>query len=112
MGIRKDIKEIKSRIDCLTTETINKAKKYDELIKDLSKIKLKIKKTSFYVDNYGKVGIKVDYQVPQVFLNFDDNNEVIKDELFYVLNTLNLIPIEDQLKISEEIRKAQNQNNL
>ena len=112
MGIRKDIKEIRKKVDSLTNETINKAKKYDELINNLNKIKIKIDKTSFFVDEYGKIALKIDYQIPPIRLYFDDNDDVIKNETFYSLNILNLVPMEEQLKIVKKIEEAKNKNVL
>ena len=46
MGLRKDVKLIKQQLDELTNSTMLKARKYDELMEHLEKIKLDVKNAS------------------------------------------------------------------
>ena len=48
MRTKKIIKEIKTKLDSLTDETIIKAKKYDELINFLDKVKFKVKNSNLH----------------------------------------------------------------
>ena len=112
MGIRKDIKDIKEKVEFITNETINKAKKYDQLVELLSKIKFKTEHTDFFLDEYGKIGINVKYKINPIKIQFDDNNDVIKNETFYAINFLDLVPLEEQMIVMKKIEEAKNKNNF
>lgn len=111
MGIRKDIKLIKEKVEKITNETIYKAEQYSFLKENLEKISIEIDDIKTFIDDYGKVGIKVKYKIPEISIILDDNNDIIKNELFYAVNVLKLLPVSDEQKLINAIKKIQNINN-
>lgn len=107
MNIFKDIKEIKSEIQHLK-ETMagdfeKKSRKLDEIEYYLSKIQLNVKNVSEIIGPDGRTDIRVVYEVPQLFIMFDDSGEIIENETFKAINMLNLISSEDMIKILKAI---------
>ena len=110
MGFIKDIKEIKTTLNEIASDTLEKARKYDELMKYLSKIKLELEKAALSYNQDGTYNVKVNYKMPYVLLSFDGDGNVIQNERFTAINMLNLISIDDMMKISEVINEAKNKN--
>lgn len=111
MGLIKDIKLIKKQVEKITDQTILKSNKYDFIKENLEKIPIRIKKINNFFDEYGKYGIKIEYEIPPVKLIFDDNNDVMKNDIFYAINSLQLLSIEDERKLIEILEKIKNMNN-
>lgn len=111
MGIRKDIKLIKEKVEQITKETIYKADQYSFLKENLDKISIELDDVKTFIDDYGKVGLKVKYKIPEINIILDDNNDIIKNDIFYAINILKLLPVEDERKLINSIKKIQNINN-
>lgn len=111
MRTKKIIKEIKTKLDSLTDETIIKAKKYDELINFLDKVKFKVKNSNLFVsESTANIGVNIEYEIPSIKILFDENNEIIKNDRFIAINMLNLISIEEMNKLSMLIKEAKRKN--
>ena len=100
-ALKKDIEEIKN---FLVGDTQAKAKKLDEILYYLSNIKLDVASVTRVPDDNGKPCIRVIYSVPYIFINFDDNGEIIENETFKSINMLNLISFDDMMKIQNAIK--------
>lgn len=105
MSVKKDIKEIKEKINYLyDSKLISKAKKYDELARKISNIKfdsVDVKKT---YDYEGRIIKKFLYKL-EIDLEVDENGDVIPNEMFKSINELNLLRLEDLLSLNEKIKK-------
>lgn len=111
MRTKTIIKEIKKKLDSLTDETILKAKKYEELIKHLSNVKLRVKKSKLFLSEAtANIGVEVEYETLPVKIIFDENNEIIKNDRFIAINMLDLIPMSDMDKLNELIKEARKRN--
>ena len=110
MGLRKDIKQIKSSVETveklLDKSIVEKAKKFDEMTENLSKVELKIKSAKMTVTDSGEEQLKVEYEIDPVYLQFDPDNNIVYNPEFYAINMLNLISPQDMQKISSAIEKA------
>lgn len=108
MGLIKDIKEIKKEVEkinkSIDSKVIDKARKYDELIKHLDNVVLNLKITQ-RINQLGDPEFTLHYSLPDITLYFDSNNELIYDPLFTAINMLNLNKIEDVNKIYDIIDK-------
>lgn len=110
MGFLKDIKEIKETLNKVTGEALNKSIKYDELINRIEKVKINVQKVSLSYNQDGTYNVKVDYSIPNILLSFDSDGNIIQNERFTAMNMLNLISIEDMMKISACIENAKKKN--
>lgn len=108
MGLRKEIKEIKSSVNelklNLAPSIIDKARKYDELIENLSKIKIKVKSAKKVINDSGDKELKVEYEIDPILLSFDEKGNAKYEPMFYALNITNLISYEDMEKLMKAIR--------
>ena len=109
MGIFKDIKEIKDTLNDVTKDLFYKAKKYDELVEQLSKIKINVKKVSLIISEDYTHDVKIEYAIPDVIIK---TNQSVKsnNDFFASINKLNLISISDMDKISKKIEEAKQKN--
>lgn len=109
MGIFKDIKEIKDTLNDVTKDLFYKAKKYDELVEQLSKIKINVKKVSLIISEDYTHDVKIEYEIPDVIIK---TNQSVKsnNDFFASINKLNLISISDMDKISKKIEEAKQKN--
>lgn len=109
MGFIKDIKDVKKDLAEIKAKIVGdlsaKADKLDEILEYLSHIQLKVKSITETVDYNGKRALKVVYDVPQILLTFDDDDNIMINETFRAINGLNLIDMEDQIKLLESINK-------
>lgn len=109
MGLRNDVKEIKNEIAeiraSLAGDFSDKAKKLDEVMADLSNISIRVKGIVDTVDLEGKPALKIIYEIPSVLLVFDDNGNVMENSMFKAINGLDLISMDDKLKLLENINK-------
>lgn len=108
MGLRKEIKEIKEDVknikENLTSDIIQKAKKYDELKELLEEIYFDIELIESF-DYNGETQYEIIYKNPKVMLNFDEYGEPIKNNFFYSINMLNLLTKEANDTLYEVLRK-------
>ena len=111
MGLRKDIQEIKQNVklikEDLTTETVEKARKYDELKELLKEIYFDIE-TVESLDYNGETQYEIIYKNPKVMLNFDEYGEPIKNDFLYSMNMLDLLTYDASSKLVNIIIKEKN----
>ena len=109
MGFIKDLKELKKDVAeikaSLSSDLSKKSKKLDEIQEDLSNISIKVKNIVETVDYNGKPALKVIYELPQIILLFDDNGNVMENPMFKAINGLDLISMDDKLKLLENINR-------
>lgn len=108
--VTNKLSNIESKINDLSNNTASKAKKYDELISFINEIKFDLKNVSLFVNDYGSVGVKIDYTLPSIKIGFDEEGKIIKNNRFVAINQLNLISLEDMKKISNKIEEAKTKN--
>lgn len=101
-NLNKDIAEIKATISGNLSE---KAEKLDETQEYLSHISLKVKNVVETIDYNGRPALKIIYECPSVLLMFDDDGNVIPNEQFKAINGLNLIDLDDQMKLVDFINR-------
>ena len=108
--IRKDLKIIKETqrriISTLDGETIEKAAKYDALVRQLGALRFSVASVSKKFTENGDILLIVNYDKPhgEILITDDD---VIWDPFSSAMNELNLITYDDMAKIAEAI-----ENNL
>ena len=111
MGLRKDFKELKCDVkyikDNLTSETIEKAKKYDQLKELLEEIYFDVELVESF-DYNGETQYEIIYKNPKVMLNFDEYGDLIKNEFFYSMNMLDLLTREANDTLLDIIIKEKN----
>lgn len=112
MRLKKEIALIKEKLDKITNDTLNKAKEYDFVMEKLKNINIQIKYITKFIDDYGKIGLKITYHIPTVSVILDDNNDIVKEETFYTINILNLLSIEDEKKLILAIDEIKHLNNI
>jgi hypothetical protein len=95
--MKKDIAEIKAM---LANGLVEKAEKADEQDEYLACIKLKVKSISQMPLENGKIGVKIIYDAPQIVLEYDDSGEVMVNSTFRAINGLDLISMEDKIRIA------------
>lgn len=124
MGFIKDIKELKeeskknlqltkdifSKTESFTKENNYKIKKYEEISELLKNIKISVKDSKLFVNNDGLIGVEIEYDIPKIKLFLDEDGKMIKNNLFYSINMLNLISIEDMEQIQNKIEEAKKYN--
>ena len=115
---KKQMDAMQAKIDELTD--IVKNQRFIQYEKDskelaqtkelLSKIVLPVKTVQIADNESGHPVIIIRYEPVNFVLNFDDNGETERNEMFYAMNMLNLTPLKDMEKIQKAI--AQQQENL
>jgi uncharacterized protein with GYD domain len=115
MGFFKDIKDIKDtvnvineNVNSINEKTLQKSIKYDDVINKLKTIKIKVKRVYLYI-NDGKYDVKVEYELPTNIIQVN-KDKVHQNEMFTNINTLNLISMEDMIKIAEKVEEAKIKN--
>ena len=108
MGLRKEVKQIKTTLEELKSNLapgiIEKARKYDELVDNLSKIKIKVKSAKKIINDVGDKQLKVEYEIEPIILDFDEKGNPKHEPMFYALNMTNLISFEDMQKLIKAIK--------
>lgn len=109
MGIFQDVKDIKETLNNVTKDLFYKAKKYDELVEQLSKLKINVKRVSLIISDDYTHDVKIEYEIPDVIIK---TNQLVTEnhDLFASINKLNLISISDMNKISKKIEEAKLKN--
>lgn len=110
MSVKKDIKKILEILEPFEKDIILKAKKYVELKDQIEKVKFRVKKISYFVDDKGDYGVNVEYEVPSIRLSFNDKNEIIENETFKNINLLNMVSFSDMEKISNALEQCEKMN--
>ena len=109
--LKKDITEIKDKFGKLTEETINKAKKYDELNQYLKNVRLNVTGLAETYDiEKMRNKIVVSYSIDPINIYIDMDNNVSVNETFKSINMLNLISFDDMAKITNKIEQIKKNN--
>lgn len=102
----KKIEESIFRLEkSITDDYKNQYQRLNEIVNELSYVKIKVEKTINTVDDYGNTALKIFYTLEPVTLTSDDSGEILKNDIFCAINDLNLIDIDDQIKLANEIKK-------
>ena len=102
--------DVKHLIDLIEGDEMKKLRKDSEelaKIKNLiSHVKFKIKSIQV-VENQetGNPRVIVNYELPQIILDLDENNVPNKNEFFYSSNMLDMISLEDMQKFQDVLNK-------
>lgn len=97
-----DVAEIKTT---LTEESKKKVQEADDQLKYIKEIKFSVKKVVDTLDENGKPALLIVYDIPKTFLRFDDSGEVLSNEQFKAINSLNLISMSDKIMIAKKVRE-------
>lgn len=106
--IRKRIKKLEDSITELTkivkTREYNllkeESKELHEIKELLDQVKIEVKDAKLVLDQDSMEEIlTIQYQLPNISLRFDENGDPYKNNVFYAINALNLISLEDMEKI-------------
>lgn len=108
--IDKKLSVILDRTESFTKENNWKIKKHDELNEYLKYIKLGVKDVKLVINDNGLVGLEIEYQAPTIKVFLDEDGTVMKNNCFYAINMLNMIPFDDMSKITLELDKAKQIN--
>ena len=84
-------------------ELREQVKKYEDVKELLKPIKLKVKKVLYSETSETVI---IEYETPTVVLEFDNGEQITKNDFLKSVNLLNIIGLEDQMKIQNEINKA------
>ena len=82
----------------------NDLKEKKELLKNIS-IKVKNVRSFTDIDNNCDV-VQITYELPTVKIEFDNGEQLNHDEMFKSINLLDLISLEDKMKIQKELQKT------
>jgi len=103
LRILENQKEIKAMLD---PRTIEKCKKYDEIVKNLENVKLKVKNVSNVIGTDGLPHVIVSYgQVVETVI-IEGGGSVESSPMFKAINLLDLISYGDMRKVSAAIDEA------
>lgn len=109
-SLRQEIIELRELLEKFDSETISKAKKYDEIQSYLASVKLKAKSGIKFNENAFSYSVVVDYSSPKLELLIDENENVVASPTFKAINMLNLISYEDMEEIAKNIMLAKKKN--
>lgn len=101
---------IQEKVDFLSGENFIKAKKYEEQKELIKTIKFRIKKANLFLNNDGQIGVNVEYEIPPIKIYFDDDGQMLKNERFFAINSLDMISREDMQKIQLILEEAIERN--
>ena len=104
-GIWSDVRTIKQMQDPTLAA---KAKKYDEIKKYLEDVHFSVTKVYTKIDDEGAPIICVEYGKELHHIRVDAEGNDVCDPFIVAMNNLNLIPVEDMLRIRDEIEKNKN----
>ena len=99
-GIKKDLEDLKSLQD---PSVLEKARKYDEVKKHLSLLNFPISKVYRKIDDLGSEEIVVEYASQKRKIRILDSGDAEFDPFIEAMNFLNLISLEDMMKIRDAI---------
>lgn len=106
--IENDVAELTKIVKTQELVRLRKAnddfKLQTELIKD---IKFKVKSVKTIVNEYtGLPVIQIQYEIPVVNVEIDEEGNPIKNKFFYATNYLEMISFEDMERIQQELDKS------
>lgn len=101
--------EIKELTDIVKTQELLKLREENRRLKEkeslISNVKFCLKSVGYIQEDDT---LLVKYEIPNIKLGFDNDRNLIKNELFYSINKLQLISLKDMKKIQsalDEIKK-------
>lgn len=104
MGVKQDLKELKEEMKevklFLNSTYVHKAKKYDELVKDMLNLRFDSVEAKKCYDALGNTCISIEYKPNPIILQFDDDGNLIENERFKTLNKLDLISQKDMNRLA------------
>ena len=105
MGTKKELRQIKELLQkYIDNNVLKKAELYEKNKENIEKVKLHLKGVhKFFDEENGSWGAKVEYNIPPVIIYFDENKEIVQNDVFRAINLLNLLSIEDTLKLVNEL---------
>lgn len=110
MKFRKELmdrfEKIEEKIDKLSPQILEKARKYDEMVELLKDVKIEVKGTNIISDSMGNIGVKISYIIPDVNIYMDSEGVVERNKRFYAMNMLDLVSFSDMKKIQNKIDEA------
>ncbi len=109
--LNQTVQDLSGMVSSLQNNEIAKLRKESEDFKNIKEllkpIKFKVKSVRYLVDaDKGVDMVKIEYEIPDVVLEFDHGEQTNKNEFLRSSNILNFIGLEDQMKIAKEIKKA------
>ncbi len=100
-----ELKEIVKTQELIKLRAENaRLKEIEQLV---GKVRFKIKSVA-YVEEENKILVK--YEIPNIKVDLDSENNPIKNDFFYSVNKLQLIPFEDMKKIQVVISEIKDKN--
>ena len=103
--------KIEKVLDYLENDLLLKAQKYEKLVKEVEKLKIfniDFKKTKHLLNDNGNFELKIELLQPKLIVNFEDDGSYFVNDFFRTFMSLNLINIEDQVKIQDMISNCSN----
>ena len=103
------LKEVQDLSNLVKGKEFEKLKKDSEELQKinslLANIKFKVKDIKYYEEDEA---VKITYELPKIVLYLDENGKVAnKNDFFYSTNMLELISLEDMMKIQDFLRKLE-----
>ena len=104
--LRHEVSELK---EIIKSEELIRLRNENAYLKErnelINHIKFKLKSVS-YVPEENIILVKYDF--PNIKIGLDSENKVIKNNMFFAINKLQLLPIEDLKKISVVVKQVEN----
>lgn len=106
--ILKNQREIKQALD---PNVIAKAKRYDEFVKAMGKVELRVEKADVKLNpGDGSYSVIVTYAAAPEEVSVLPDGETSSTARFKAINGLNIVPFRDMMKISHAIAEAKRKN--
>ena len=111
MRTKKQLEELRAQVERLTqiieTQELVRLRRDSEELKELkellSYVKIKVKNVQYFKQDNT---VQVRYELPFVNLKIDENGLPEKNNLFFSINALNLINIEDMKSIQKVLSEV------
>lgn len=94
----EELKQIIKTRELLALRAENERLREKEAL--ISKVKIMLK-DAFYLTE--KNAIVVKYFIPNIEIAIDDDNKIVKNDMFYAINKLQMLPIKDMQKLQSVI---------
>lgn len=112
MRIKKILQEMNNKLSGLTDKTVKKAQKYDSIKQQLDYIKFNVKNINYFTnENNGTIGIEIEYEMPKIKIYFDGDGNILENNRFIAINSLDLISFEEMEKIKTYIKNVERKIN-
>ncbi len=101
----KELKEIVKTQELLRLRAENARLKEKEQL--ISNVRFRLKSVA-YLEDENKILVKYDF--PNIKIDLDNDNNPVKNDLFYSINMLQLISLDDMKRIQSVINEIKKQN--